>query len=109
MLLRYRLRNNITHASAIPNKGFNSNYRSVVTTLTIQKKRKSSNRKKQPDRLNMHKHQDKSVQIQNSYEKLVSTDSTTLKIEKACETFSTVILDTVKEFCGTKISGGKTA
>lgn len=78
--------------------------------MSVQKKRKSSNRKKLPEKLNMNKLQDESVQIQircTINEKLGSTDSTSLNIEESWETFKIAFLDTLKEVCGTKKTRGR--
>ena len=109
-LARSRMRSNITDSRAIPNAGLDTDHRPVITTYTTRKKWRHTIRMKQPERLNMHKLQKDEVQIQirsTISEKLDSTDPTPLSVEEAWNTFKTVLLDTMKEVCGTKKVGGR--
>ena len=110
MLARTRMRSNITDSRAIPNAGLDTDHRPVITTFTTLTKRRPTIKKKQPERLNMHKLQEEEVQIQiNSIisEKIGFIDSTTLSMEEAWNIFKTAVLDTLKEVCGTKKARGR--
>ena len=61
-LARSRMRCNIRDSRAIPNAGLDTDHRPVITTLVTEKKRKINKKKKQLERLNMHKLQDEEVQ-----------------------------------------------
>ena len=110
MLARSRMRSNITDSRAIPNAGLDTDHRPVITTLVTQKKKKPTNRKRQPERLNTHKLGDEEVQTRirrTLSEKLDTINSTSLTVEEAWDTFKTALLDTMKEVCGTKKTGGR--
>ena len=58
----------------------------------------------------MHKLQDEEVQTQircTICEKLDLIDPTLLNVDEAWDSFKTVLLDTVREACGTKKTGGR--
>ena len=79
-------------------------------TLVTEKKRKITKKKKQPERLNLHKLQDEEVQTKikcTISEKLDHTDPTLLNVDEAWNSFKTVLLDTIREACGIKKTGGK--
>ena len=85
-LARSRMRCNIRDSRAIPNAGLDTDHRPVITTLVIEKKRKVTKKKKQLERLNMHKLQDEEVQTKikcTISEKLDHIDPTILNVDEA--------------------------
>ena len=109
-LARSRMRCNIRDSRAIPSAGLDTDHRPVITTLVTEKKRKFTKKKKQLERLNMHKLQDEEVQtkIKSTIgEKLDRTDATLLNVDEAWDSFKTVLLDTIREACGIKKTGGR--
>ena len=104
-LARSRMRCNIRDSRAIPNAGLDTDHRPVITTLVTEKKRKITKKKKQLERLNMHKLQDEEVQTKIKCiisEKLDHIDPTLLNEDEAWDSFKTVLLDTIREACGIK-------
>ena len=109
-LARCRMRCNIRDSRAIPNAGLDTDHRPVITTSVIEKKRKVTKKKKQLERLNMHKLQDEEVQTKIKCiisEKLDHIDPTILNVDEAWDSFKTVLLDTIREACGIKKTGGR--
>ena len=109
-LARSRMRFNIGDSRVIPNAGLDTDHRPVITTLVTEKKRKIAKKKKQLERLNMHKLQDEEVQTKikrTISEKLDHIDPTILNVDEALDNFKTVLLDTIREACVTKKTGGK--
>ena len=97
-LARSRMRSNIRDSRAIPNAGLDTDHRPIITTLVTQKRRTFTKKKKQPERLNMHKLQDEEVQTQircTISEKLDCSDPTLLNVEEVWDIFKTVLLDTI--------------
>ncbi|KAL8586396.1 hypothetical protein ACOMHN_023011 [Nucella lapillus] len=71
--------------------GLDTDHRPVITTLVTQKKRKFTKKKKQSERLDMHKLQDEDVQTQircTISETLDCIDPTTLNVEEAWGIFT---------------------
>ena len=100
----------IRDSRAIPNAGLDTDHRPVITTLVTEKKRNFTKKKKQPDRLNMHKLQDEEVQTKikcTISEKLDRIDPTLLNVDEAWHSFKSVLLDTIREACGIKKTGGR--
>ena len=108
-LARSRMRCNIRDSIAIPNAGLDTDHRPVIMTLVTEKKRKIT-KKEETARLNMHKLQDEEVQTKIKYtisEKLDHIDPTLLNVDEAWDSFKTVLLDTIREACGIKKTGGR--
>ena len=109
-LARSRMRCSIRDSRAIPNASLDTDHRPVITTLVIEKKRKITKKKKQLERLNMHKLQDEEVQTIikcTISEKMDHIDPTILNVDEAWDSFKTVLLDTIREACGIKKTGGR--
>ena len=93
-----------------PSAGLDTDYRPVITTLVTEKKRKITKKKKQLERLNMHKLQDEEVQTKRKCtisEKLNHIDPTLLNVHEAWDSFKTVLLDTIREACVIRKTGGR--
>ena len=108
-LARSRMRCNIRDSRAIPNAGLGTDHMPVIPTLVTEKKMKFTEKKKQPERLNMHKLQDKKAQTNikcTISEKLSFIDRTLVYVDEASDSLKSV-LDTLKEACGTKKTGGR--
>ena len=109
-LARSRMRCNIRDSRAIPNAGLDTDHWPVITTLVTEKKRKFTKNKKQLERLHMHKFQDEEVQTKIKCTisgKMDRIDPTLLNVDEAWDSFKTALLDTIKEACGTKKTGGR--
>ena len=109
-LVRYRMRCNIRDSRVIPSAGLDIDHRPVITTLVTEKKRKITKIKKQLERLNVHKLQDEEVQTKIKCTisgKLDCIDPTLLNVDEAWDSLKTVLLDTIREACGTKKTGGR--
>ena len=105
---RSRMRCYTRDSRAIPNAGLDTDQRPVITTLVTEKKRKFTKKNKQLERLNMHTLQDEEVQtkIKCTISKTLDRiDPTLLNVDEAWDSFKTVLLDTIKEACGTKKAG----
>ena len=63
------MRSHISDSRAIPNAGLDTDHRPVITTLATQKKKSTTKRKKQPERINTHKLQveDVKTQVRNTF------------------------------------------
>ena len=71
---------------AIPSAGLDTDHRPVITTLVTEKKGKFTKKKKQLERLNMHKLQDEEVQTKikcTISETLDHIDPTILNVDEA--------------------------
>ena len=93
------MRCNIIDSRAIPNAGLDTDHRPVITTLVTEKKRKFTQKKKQPERINMHKLQTNIRCTIN--ENIDCIDPTLLNVDEDWDSFKTVLLDSIKEACVT--------